>query len=163
MAESLFRGTTICAVQRRRRMRHRRRRSGDDGRTDRHEGAPRTRCAASTTARSSSALPARVADAFALCGKALRKSWTQYSGNLPRAAVELAQDWRSDKAMRKLEAMLSVRRQATICCSSPARARSSSRTTASWPSAPAATTRWPRRARFRRTPTCPRTKSPKRR
>ena len=39
-----------------------------------------------------------VADAFALCEK--------YSGNLQRAAVELAQDWRMDKAMRKLEAML---------------------------------------------------------
>lgn len=31
---------------------------------------------------------------------------TQYSGNLPRAAIELAQDWRMDKAVRKLEAML---------------------------------------------------------
>ena len=32
----------------------------------------------------------------------------QYSGNLERAAVELAQEWRNDKAMRKLEAMLIV-------------------------------------------------------
>ena len=31
-----------------------------------------------------------------------------FSGNLERAAVELAQEWRSDKAMRKLEAMLIV-------------------------------------------------------
>ena len=46
-----------------------------------------------------------VADAFALCEK-FEERLTQYSGNLPRAAVELAQDWRTDKAMRKLEAML---------------------------------------------------------
>ena len=30
----------------------------------------------------------------------------QFSGNMERAAVELAQEWRADKAMRKLEAML---------------------------------------------------------
>ncbi len=46
-----------------------------------------------------------VADAFALCEK-FEDKLTQYSGNLPRAAVELAQDWRMDRAMRKLEAML---------------------------------------------------------
>lgn len=46
-----------------------------------------------------------VADAFALSEK-FEDKLTQYSGNLPRAAVELAQDWRMDKAMRKLEAML---------------------------------------------------------
>ena len=46
-----------------------------------------------------------VADAFALSEK-FEDKLTQFSGNLPRAAVELAQDWRTDKAMRKLEAML---------------------------------------------------------
>jgi len=30
----------------------------------------------------------------------------EYSGNLQRAAVELAKDWRSDKILRKLDAML---------------------------------------------------------
>ncbi len=48
-----------------------------------------------------------VADAFALCEK-FEDKLQQYSGNLQRAAVELAQDWRMDKAMRKLEAMLIV-------------------------------------------------------
>ena len=48
-----------------------------------------------------------VADAFALSEK-FEEKLTQFSGNLPRAAVELAQDWRMDKAMRKLEAMLIV-------------------------------------------------------
>ena len=46
-----------------------------------------------------------VADAFALSEK-FEDKLTQYSGNLARAAVELAQDWRMDRAMRKLEALL---------------------------------------------------------
>ncbi len=33
---------------------------------------------------------------------------TQYNGNLERAAVSLAQDWRGDKAMRQLQAMMIV-------------------------------------------------------
>ena len=48
-----------------------------------------------------------VADAFTLCDK-FEAKLEQYSGNLERAAVELAQEWRNDKAMRKLEAMLIV-------------------------------------------------------
>ena len=46
-----------------------------------------------------------VADAFALCER-LEGKLTQFAGNLQRAAVELALEWRQDKAMRKLEAML---------------------------------------------------------
>ena len=46
-----------------------------------------------------------VADAFALSEK-FEAKLHQYSGNLPRAAVELAREWRTDKAMRQLEAML---------------------------------------------------------
>ena len=48
-----------------------------------------------------------VADAFSLCERFERKL-EQYSGALMRAAVSLAQDWRNDKIMRKLEAMLIV-------------------------------------------------------
>lgn len=48
-----------------------------------------------------------VADAFAL-SEMLEDKLTQFSGNLPRAAVELAQDWRMNKEMRKLEALLLV-------------------------------------------------------
>lgn len=48
-----------------------------------------------------------VADAFSLCERFERKL-EQYAGNLTRAAVSLAQDWRSDKIMRKLEALLIV-------------------------------------------------------
>ena len=46
-----------------------------------------------------------VADAFSLCER-FEAKLEQYSGNLTRAAVALAQDWRSDKAMRQLQAML---------------------------------------------------------
>ena len=46
-----------------------------------------------------------VADAFSLCER-FEDKLTQCGGNLERAAVMLAQDWRMDRAMRKLEAML---------------------------------------------------------
>ena len=45
-----------------------------------------------------------VADAFTLSER-FEAKLEQHSGVLSRAAVELAQDWRSDKVMRKLEAM----------------------------------------------------------
>jgi len=45
------------------------------------------------------------ADAFTLSERFETKLET-YSGNLLRAAVELAKDWRTDKYLRKLEAML---------------------------------------------------------
>lgn len=46
-----------------------------------------------------------VADAFTLEDK-FEGYLNKYSGNLERAAVELAQEWRSDKNMRQLEALL---------------------------------------------------------
>lgn len=46
-----------------------------------------------------------VADAFALSEK-FEAMLQKYSGNLMRAAVELAELWRSDKGGRKLEALL---------------------------------------------------------
>ncbi|QKS71447.1 ATP-dependent protease subunit HslV [Paenalkalicoccus suaedae] len=48
-----------------------------------------------------------VADAFTLYEKFERKL-EEYSGNLQRAAVELAKEWRTDQVLRKLEAMLIV-------------------------------------------------------
>ena len=48
-----------------------------------------------------------VADAFTLSER-FEHRIEQYNGNLKRAAVELAKDWRSDKALRKLEALLIV-------------------------------------------------------
>ncbi len=45
------------------------------------------------------------ADAFTLYDK-LEQKLEQYNGNLMRSAVELAKDWRTDKILRRLEAML---------------------------------------------------------
>ena len=47
------------------------------------------------------------ADAFALFSK-FEGKLEQYAGNLGRAAVELAKDWRTDKMLRQLEALLIV-------------------------------------------------------
>ena len=47
------------------------------------------------------------ADAFTLFERFESKLQT-YSGNLTRAAVELAKDWRTDRALRRLEALLIV-------------------------------------------------------
>ncbi|ENH98248.1 ATP-dependent protease subunit HslV [Gracilibacillus halophilus YIM-C55.5] len=48
-----------------------------------------------------------VADAFTLYEK-FEANLETYDGNLSRSAVELAKEWRSDKQLRKLEAMLIV-------------------------------------------------------
>jgi ATP-dependent HslUV protease, peptidase subunit HslV len=48
-----------------------------------------------------------VADAFTLFEK-FETKLEAYNGNLARASVELAKEWRSDKVLRKLEAMLIV-------------------------------------------------------
>ena len=101
---SAFRGTTICAVKR-------------DGVTA-IAGDGQITMGQSTILKGTARKVRRiyngkvvvgfagsVADAFALSEK-FEEKLTQFSGNLPRAAVELAQDWRMDKAMRKLEAML---------------------------------------------------------
>lgn len=47
------------------------------------------------------------ADAFTLFERFERKL-EMYQGHLTRAAVELAKDWRTDKMLRRLEAMLAV-------------------------------------------------------
>lgn len=48
-----------------------------------------------------------VADAFSLTEK-FENKLEEHSGNLKRAAVDLAQMWRSDKGMRNLEALMIV-------------------------------------------------------
>jgi ATP-dependent HslUV protease subunit HslV len=47
------------------------------------------------------------ADAFTLFEK-FEEKLERYPGNLPKAAVELAKDWRSDRVLRRLEALLAV-------------------------------------------------------
>ncbi|WP_438317573.1 ATP-dependent protease subunit HslV [Sporosarcina sp. FA9] len=48
-----------------------------------------------------------VADAFTLY-EIFEGKLTEYNGNLQRAAVEVAKEWRGDRILRKLEAMLLV-------------------------------------------------------
>jgi ATP-dependent HslUV protease subunit HslV len=48
-----------------------------------------------------------VADAFTLFGK-FETKLEEFNGNLMRSAVELAKDWRTDRVLRKLEALLIV-------------------------------------------------------
>ena len=104
MAESIFRGTTICAV----------RKNGEcamagDGQVTMGQQTVMKAHAHKVrriyNGKVVVGFAGSVADAFALSEK-FEEKLTQFSGNLPRAAVELAQDWRMDKAMRKLEAML---------------------------------------------------------
>ena len=47
------------------------------------------------------------ADAFTLLDR-FEEKLSNYSGNLKRAAVELAKDWRTDRYLRRLEAMMIV-------------------------------------------------------
>jgi len=47
------------------------------------------------------------ADAMTLFEK-FEEKLERYPGNMPRAAVELAKDWRSDRVLRRLEALLVV-------------------------------------------------------
>jgi ATP-dependent HslUV protease subunit HslV len=47
------------------------------------------------------------ADAFTLFER-FEEKLQQYNGNLTRAAVEMAKEWRTDKFLRRLEAMLAV-------------------------------------------------------
>lgn len=47
------------------------------------------------------------ADAITLCEK-FEGKLEEYNGNLRRAAVELARDWRADRVLRRLEALMAV-------------------------------------------------------
>ena len=53
------------------------------------------------------------ADSFALFSR-FEAKLEQYRGNLERAAVELARDWRTDRLLRRLEAMMIVADQKSM-------------------------------------------------
>ncbi|MEM8651561.1 MAG: ATP-dependent protease subunit HslV [Pseudomonadota bacterium] len=55
------------------------------------------------------------ADAFTLLDR-LEKKLEQYPGQLMRACVELAKDWRTDKYLRNLEAMMLVADESVSLC-----------------------------------------------
>ena len=102
----MMRGTTICAVKR--------------GNQVAMAGDGQVTMGESTVFKSSARKVRRlyngqviagfagaVADAFTLCER-FEEKLTQCGGNLERAAVNLAQEWRGDNAIRKLESMLIV-------------------------------------------------------
>ena len=100
---SPFRGTTICAV----------RRDGEIALAGDGQETMGEKTVMKGTARKVRRIyggkvvigfAGSVSDAFALTER-FEDKLTQYSGNLPRAAVELAQDWQMNKTA-KLEAML---------------------------------------------------------
>jgi ATP-dependent HslUV protease, peptidase subunit HslV len=53
------------------------------------------------------------ADAFTLFDK-FESKLEQFNGNLARAAVELAKDWRTDRVLRRLEALLLAASRETL-------------------------------------------------
>ena len=107
-----FRGTTICAV----------RRNGEtaiagDGQVTMGESV-----VFKSTARKVRRLyngkvvvgfAGNVSDAFTLCDK-FEEKLTQCNGNLERAAVAMAQMWRSDQGMRQLESLMIVADQTNL-------------------------------------------------
>lgn len=54
-----------------------------------------------------------VADALTLCEK-FEDSLANYQGNILRAAVELAKEWRTDRVLRRLEALLLAANKETL-------------------------------------------------
>ena len=101
-----------------------------------------------------------MADAFALSSR-FEEKMEQFGFNLERAAVELAQEWRRDQAMRKLEAMMIVADHSGMLIISGTgeviapddgvlaigSGGNYALSAARAPLAPAATTRWPRQGR----------------
>ena len=80
------------------------------------------------------------------CSSGWRAKLEQYPGQLTRAAVELAKDWRTDRYLRRLEAMMIVA-DADVSLVLTGTGDVLEPKPASWASAPAAITRSPRRAR----------------
>ena len=71
-----------------------------------------TRLAAIVRVSREAGFAGSAADSFALFGR-FETKLEEYRGNLSRAAVELARDWRTDRYLRRLEAMLVVMDQET--------------------------------------------------
>lgn len=102
----MFQGTTILAVKKDGRLA-----LGGDGQvtfgnqTIMKQKAQKVRCLAE--GRILAGFAGSVADAFTLFEK-FEAKLEAYRGNLLRAAVELAKEWRTDKFLRRLEALLVV-------------------------------------------------------
>lgn len=100
-----FRGTTILCVRRDGRVA-----MGGDGQVTMHDTIVKAKAAKVRTMRDGMILAGfagGVADALALFEK-FEGQLERYPRNLTRAAVELAKEWRSDRYLRRLEALLAV-------------------------------------------------------
>jgi ATP-dependent HslUV protease subunit HslV len=100
-----FHGTTILAVRKDNRVA-----LGGDGQVTIGETvvkASATKVRALKGGKVLAGFAGSVADALTLYEK-FEEKLDRYPGNLPRAAVELAKDWRSDRILRRLEALLVV-------------------------------------------------------
>ena len=100
-----FHGTTILAVRREGRVA-----LGGDGQVTMGETVMKARSTKVRTLKGGKVLAGfagSVADALTLYEK-FEEKLDRYPANLPRAAVELAKDWRSDRVLRRLEALLVV-------------------------------------------------------
>lgn len=100
-----FHGTTILVVRKDGRVA-----LGGDGQVSIGDTVVKSRATKVRTIKGGKVLAGfagSVADALTLYEK-FEEKLDRYPGNLPRASVELAKDWRSDRVLRRLEALLVV-------------------------------------------------------
>jgi ATP-dependent HslUV protease subunit HslV len=105
MAKVRFRGTTILGVRRDARVA-----LGGDGQVTMGDTVMKSRASKVRRLKSGTVIAGfagAAADALALFDK-FEEKIERYPGNLTRAAVELAKDWRSDRVLRHLDAQLAV-------------------------------------------------------
>jgi ATP-dependent HslUV protease, peptidase subunit HslV len=98
-----FHGTTILAVRKAGRVA-----LGGDGQVSLGDTVMKSRASKVRSLKGGRVLAGfagSVADGITLFDR-FEEKLDRYPGNLPRAAVELAKDWRSDRILRRLEAML---------------------------------------------------------
>ena len=101
-----YHGTTILSVRRGNVGRPRRRRPGH-ARQHRRQGHARARCASCYHDQVLAGFAGATADAFTLFER-FEAKLEKHQGHLVRAAIELTKDWRTDRVLRRLEAMLAV-------------------------------------------------------
>jgi ATP-dependent HslUV protease subunit HslV len=100
-----FHGTTILAVRKDGRVA-----LGGDGQVTMGDGIVKAKANKVRSLKGGRVLAGfagSVADALTLYER-FEEKLDRYPGNLPRASVELAKDWRSDRLLRRLEALLVV-------------------------------------------------------
>lgn len=105
MTKTRFRSTTIVAVRRDDQVA-----LGGDGQVTMGDTVMKAQAQKVRSLKEGSILAGfagSVADGLTLFEK-FEEKLDRYPGNLPKAVVELAKDWRSDRVLRRLEALLAV-------------------------------------------------------